>query len=200
MTVDISQSTEIKIVAVGLDSKKNFTKKIRINVLTESNVVFTADKYYSLPSVPILLKWNITHAKDVELVGNGKVDKVGEIVVTPQETTIYVLKVTDAFGTSEHPLKIQMLPIPHVKTLNIPTPGLDNSLDIKVSISTPELNEKIPNVEIMGVKLKAPLVPSLTELQLDTKLTKSIEKQVDLWAEFKSLYSYFRNKILSNER
>ena len=93
-----------------------------------------------------------------------------------------------------------MLPLPHVKTLNIPIPDFNTSLDINLNIPTPELNTRFPDMEVMGVELKAPFVPSLTDLGLDAKLTKRIEKQVNLWADIKSIYTYYRNKILSHER
>ena len=198
--IEIEKATDIKLVALGLDGKRTFIKNLRINVFSESDVVFTADKYYSLPDIPIQLSWNVNHAKEVELVDVGKVNSSDSIVVSPKDTTIYKLKVTDAFGTKEHTLKIQMLPLPHVKSLNIPTPEFNHSFDINLTIPTPELNTKFPNVEVLGVELKAPFVPSLSELELDTKLTKRIEKQVNLWADIKSLYSYYRNKILSHER
>lgn len=185
---------------MGLDGKRTFNKNLRINVFSESDVVFTADKYYSLPDVPIQLSWNVKHAKEVELVDVGKVNSSDSIVVLPKDTTIYKLKVTDAFGTKAHTLKIQMLPLPHVKSLNIPTPEFNHSFDINLTIPTPELNTKFPNVEVLGVELKAPFVPSLSELELDTKLTKRIEKQVNLLVDIKSLYSYYRKKFLSHER
>lgn len=198
--IEIDKSTEVKLIAVGLDGKRPFTKNLRINIFSESGVDFTADKNYSLPNVPITLSWNVSHAKDVELIGVGKVDAVGSVVVNPKETTTYRLMVTDAFGTKEHSLKIQMLPLPHVKTLNIPTPDFNTSLDINLIIPTPELNTRFPDMEVMGVELKVPFVPSLTDLGLDAKLTKRIEKQVNLWADIKSIYTYYRNKILSHER
>lgn len=198
--VEIEKATDIKLVALGLDGKRTFIKNLRINVFSESDVVFTADKYYSLPDVPIQLSWNITHAKEVELVGAGKVDSNGTLTVTPTETITYVLKVTDAFGIKEHSLNIQMLPLPYVKTLNVPTPQFNNALDVKISIPTPDLRTKFPNVSLMGIELKAPFVPSLSELKFNTKLSKKTEEQINLWNDIKSIYTYFRNKILKDER
>lgn len=198
--IGIEKATDIKLVAIGLDGKRTFSKTLRINVFSESDVVFIADKYYSLPDVPIQLSWNVSHAKEVELVDIGKVDFIGTIVVSPEDTTIYKLKVTDAFGTKEHTLKIQMLPLPHVKAFNVPTPEFNNSMDINVSIQTPNLSNKFPNVNLMGVELKAPFVPSLTELKFDKKITQRIERQINVWADIKSLYIYYRNKLLKDER
>lgn len=198
--IEIDKSTEVKLIAVGLDGKRPFSKSLRINIFSESGVDFTADKNYSLPNVPITLSWNVSHAKEVELIGVGKVDAVGSVVVYPKETTTYRLMVTDAFGAKEHSLKIQMLPLPHVKTLNIPTPDFNTSLNVNLTIPTPELNTRFPDMEVMGVELKTPFVPSLIDLKLDAKLTKRIEKQVNLWADIKSIYTYYRNKILSHER
>lgn len=199
-TATIEQSTDVVLVAVGLDGKRNFSKKLRINIFSESNVVFSADKYYSMPSVPIQLSWNTSHAKDVELVGHGNVDSIGTKVVVPTESTTYTLKVTDAFGTKDYSLRIQMLPLPYVKALLVPTPQFDNSLEVKLSVPPPDLQTKFPDVTLMGVELTAPFVPSLSELKLDTKLDNKIKNQVNLWSEIKSIYTYYRNKILKYER
>lgn len=200
VTAEIEMSTKVKLTAIGLDGKREFSKTLNINVFTESDVNFSVDKCYTLPTVPIKLSWSVTHAKEVELVGKGKVDKDGEIVVTPDETTIYKLKVTDAFGTKEHQLKVQMLPLPHIKALNVPTPEFNNTQSIKVLVPTPDLRTKFPEVKVMGVELKAPFVPRPKEIKFDEKLTKRLEKQINLWADIKSIYSHFRNKLLSHER
>ena len=96
----------------------------------------------------------------LKVIGVGKVDAVGSVVVYPKETTTYRLMVTDAFGAKEHSLKIQMLPLPHVKTFNIPTPDFNTSLNVNFTIPAPELNTRFPDMEVMGVELKAPFVPS----------------------------------------
>lgn len=196
----IEQSTDVTLIAVGLDGKREFNKKLRINIFSESEVTFSADKYYTMPSVPVQLSWNTSHAKAVELVGHGKVDSNGTMAVAPTRTTTYILKVTDAFGVKEHSLNIQMLPLPYIKALNIPTPQFNNALYVNISTPTPDLRTKFPKVAFMGVELNAPFVPSLSDLQLDTKLTKRIEKQINLWNDIKSIYTHFRNKILKDER
>ena len=219
MSVEIEQSTTIKLRAMGLDGERAFEKILRINVFSESEVSFTADKYYSLPNVPIRLSWNVSHAKDIELVGVGTVNATGEYIFTPKETTIYILKVKDAFGTQEHPLKIQMLPIPYVKTLEIPTPQINNTWDIKVTIPTPKVNvslhtnitdttlglgAKTPNIDVMNVKLNAPFAKDFISLninsKLNTEITKRIKKHFSLWANIKNIYSYYKHKISNHER
>lgn len=199
-SIELEKSTDVALVVLGLDGKRFFKKSLRINFFSESEVIFEADKYYSMPNVPVHLSWNILHAKEVELVGSGKVDFVGSEVVKPTETSTYILKVTDAFGTQEHSIKVEMLPLPFVRELKVPTPSFNKDVKINISIPTPNFQIKFPNIEMMGVKLKALFVPSLTELNLDTKLTKRIERQINLWADLKSLYFYYRNKLLSHER
>lgn len=198
--LQIDNSTEVKITAIGKDGKRKFTKSVRISSFNESNVEFTADKLYSLPNVPITLSWNVEHAKEIELDGHGKVKPQGSIVISPKNTETYRLKVTDAFGTREHELKIQMLPLPHVKALNIPTPQFSNTMNVDVSASLPNVNISFPKINVMGVEFNAPLVPELTDLDLDVKITNRISKQINLWADLKSLYLYYRNKLFSHER
>lgn len=196
----IDQSTVIRIEATGLDGIRKFNKQLHVNIFSESEVLFAADKYYSLPNIPIKLTWDIKHAKEIELVGTGKVANIGELIVEPKETSTYVLKVTDAFGTKEHSLEIQMLPIPHVKALNIPTPQFNNSTEVKITIPPPNLQRIFPNINVMGVEFNAPLAPEFSEIELDKEFAKRIGKQVGIWADIKSIYSYYRNKLLRHER
>ena len=85
--IDINSHTDIRLNAVGLDGERIFSKKISINVFSESDVQFTADKLYSLPEVPIKLTWLIKHGKEAKLKDFGKVDLSGEKIVVPKETT-----------------------------------------------------------------------------------------------------------------
>lgn len=198
--LQIDNSTEVKIIAIGKDGKRKFSKSVRISSYNESNVEFTADKLYFLPNVPIILSWNVEHAKDIELDGHGKVNPQDSIVVSPKNTETYRLKVTDAFGTKDYELKVQMLPLPHIKTLNIPTPQFSNTMNVNVSASLPNVNISFPKINVMGVDFNAPLVPDLTDLGFDVKMTNRISKKINFWADLKSLYFYYRNKLLSHER
>ena len=200
ISISIKQPTIIAVNAIGLDGEREFQKHLQINIFSEADVVFSANRYYTMPSVPVQLSWSVSHAKEVELIGHGKVSPSGSIIVYPQTTSIYTLKVTDAFGITEQDLKIQMLPIPHIKTFSIPTPQLNNKLNITISIPAPNIQTKLPHVSLMGVELKAPFIPSLSELGFDIKPNERIKKQINLWTSIKSIYTYCKNIIFKYER
>ncbi|MGP1499672.1 MAG: protein kinase domain-containing protein [Porphyromonas sp.] len=200
ISISLKQPTIIAVNAIGLDGEREFQKHLQINIFSEADVVFSANRYYTMPSVPVQLSWSVSHAKEVELIGHGKVSPSGSIIVYPQTTSIYTLKVTDAFGITEQDLKIQMLPIPHIKTFSIPTPQLNNKLNITISIPAPNIQTKLPHVSLMGVELKAPFIPSLSELGLDIKPNERIKKQINLWTSIKSIYTYCKNIIFKYER
>ena len=194
--VEFDKETEVKLLVTGLDQKRIFSKLQRINIFTESNVEFSSDKQYSMPGVPIRLTWDVSHAKKVHLMGFGDVKPQDSIVVEPTSTTIYKLKVDDAFGQKEYSIKIQMLPLPQIK-INVPTPNLSVTTDVDLKIPPPTYAPTFPNVNIMGVEMKAPFVPSLEEAGLNVKLSNRLIKQINLWADIKSIYYYYRKKILN---
>lgn len=175
--VEISSHTDVKLNVVGLDGKRLFTKKITLNVFTESDVQFTADKLYSLPEVPIKLAWFIKHAKEAILKDFGKVNLSGEIIVTPQKTTTYILIVKDAFGEHNHPLTIHMLPLPQVKTLLVPTPQIVNNISITVRQPKFNIDARFPKVDIDWIKAEVPQVPSFTDLGLNIELSPPLPKK-----------------------
>jgi serine/threonine protein kinase len=191
----INKTTEFRLDVIGLDGEKHFGKTIRIGSYNESEVVFTADKLYTMPHIPVTLSWNVQHAKNVELIGFGKVDNRGSQIVEPEEVTIYKLKIIDAFGIKEQSLKIQILPIPRIQ-INVPTPNVSNSVNVNISIATPNVSVQFPNVNLMGVKLEMPHIPSLAESGLDIKLSDKLSNATTIWSELKSLYSYYRNKLI----
>lgn len=193
--IEFEKVTDVKLLVTGLDGKRVFSKLHRINIFTESDVTFTSDKRYSMPGVPITLSWNVSHAKVVQLVGHGDVETKGSMVVEPKVTTEYKLRVGDAFGVKEYPIKIQMLPLPQIK-VNVPSPDLSATTNIDFKISPPTYTPKFPNIEVMGVELNVPSIPSLDEAGLDVKLTNHLEKQINLWVDIKNLYLYYRNRLL----
>lgn len=189
------KTSEAKLIVYGLDGVRKFDKTIKIYVFNESGVTFTADKLYSLPGVPIELKWSVTHAKYIQLVGHGYVEPTGSIIVEPVRTTEYILKVGDVFGLKEHRVRIQMLPIPQIK-VNVPTPDLSAVTNIDFKLEPPTFSPSFPNIDVMGVELKTPHIPSLTDVGLNVKLTERISKQINFWIDLKNLYFHYRNRLL----
>ena len=196
----LGQTTKCQLNVVGLDGKRIFTKSEKIGVFSDSETEFFSDKSYTLPSVPIKLSWRVQHAKEVELEGMGKVDFVGSQIFEPREDSTYKLIVIDAFGRKEHTIDVRMLPIPCVKSLQIPTPEFTNTMNVNLKLPQVELSSMFPKVELLGVELKTPFVPSLTDAELNVKLTNTMSSQSNLLDEVKSLFNYYRRKILDHEK
>ena len=191
----IDAKAEIKLNVLGLDKERIFSKSIKINIFSESEVTFTADKKYSLPNVPIKLTWNIRHAKEATISTIGKVNLIGDAIVSPKESTTYILTVKDAFGESEYPLKIQMLPLPYIKALNIPTPKFNNEAKITVEVPKPIYISSMPDIKVMGVELNTPHIPSLEESGIKVDLSNRIDEQISIWQRIKNIYSYYISKL-----
>lgn len=98
----------------------------------QAEVTFSADKSYTLPSVPVVLEWKTKHTKKVILLNHREVKDSGSIVVTPDKPTTYTLRVTDEFGVKEYQVKIEMLPIPKIQFVKTPLPNIAQTLRLNV--------------------------------------------------------------------
>lgn len=180
--VNPDSTTTYEIQAVGLDKKTIFSKKITLYVLSDSNIVFATNKQYTYPRIPVLLNWNVQHAKFVELVGYGHVDHEGSKVVEIDKDEIFVLKVTGAFGVKTEQVHVKVLPLPIISSLLVPMPQINYRTSININqtklqpligtptnlctnISIPPLIE--PNYETIKVEMNKP--PIFHTYSLDLK-------------------------------
>lgn len=162
VVVSPASTTTYTIRATSIDEKQQLEKTITISVLEGSSALFEADKLFSLPKIPVIIKWNVKNAKDVFLDDN-PVAHNDKIVKEFEEETTLTLRVVDAFGTYEKALTIKMLPLPVIRTVLAPTPNLVQNtqiinmvprLDFDVeepvlSFKTPEFVDSIPKFRAM---------------------------------------------------
>ena len=174
----------------GIEVKKVLTVK----VFDESRISFSADKLYVYPRIPIRLTWNVKNAKHVWL-GDEEVSHQGEKVVEQDKATTYILKVEDEFGIKEERICVNMLPVPQVKSLLVPTPYINNNLSVRIVQPQYNVSVEIPEITVMGIDLKVPKVPSLKDSGLMVDLSLPELKRPSLLKEFKSLFRYYYNKI-----
>ena len=149
MILHLEETSDITINVLALDNKTIISKNILIEILNESEIEFTSDKQYSYHKVPITLSWNIKHAKKAEL--NGKeVDFESSKIVTIDKDTTYTLKVQDEFGVKEKSITVRMLPLPVIKSILIPTPKIENTINIHQYIPRQNVDVRIeiPHIEI----------------------------------------------------
>lgn len=157
--IDCYNTTSVEIDAINRDGKTHVLKSIRIEVCKECKIDFSADKEYTLPSVPVKLSWNVTNSKTIKL--NGKtVEGQGNIVVTPNKDTEYKLSAHDAFGVTSKSITVRMLPIPVMKSIMVPTPNIEKEItiedniprtnvqvDVNAQVTNPNLNLELPKIE-----------------------------------------------------
>lgn len=173
MVVSPSSTTTYTIRATSIDEKQQLEKTITISVLEGSTALFEADKLFSLPKIPVIIKWNVKNAKDVYLDDN-LVAHNDKIVKEFEEETTLKLRVVDAFGTYEKALTIKMLPLPVIRTVLAPTPNLVQNTQIinmvprlNVDIEEPVLSFKTPEFVDSIPKFRAmPHIPNPKKIKI----------------------------------
>ncbi|MBR1688584.1 MAG: hypothetical protein IJ710_08680 [Prevotella sp.] len=139
LIVSPADTTTYRISATAKDGPKVTTEELTILVIDASQVQFEADKVYSLPSVPITLTWNVEYAHNVKL-NNELVKHSGRKVVEIEKDTVFTLTVEDEFGIVDHPLTIQMLPLPFVRSVLVPTPNIRKNINVINKVPRPNIN------------------------------------------------------------
>lgn len=186
------QSTTIyTIKALALDEETVFDEKLQIGVFDECTIEFKADKYYIYPTIPVALSWNVTNAKSV-MLNSEPVEAFGTKVIEPEKAVTYVLSAEDEFGFKEKRIDIQMLPIPQVKTLLVPTPNLTSNLSIHITQPKYSVGVRFPTINIDWIKMEIPKVLSLADLGVKVELLLPKTTRIDT---IKRTYRYIKNKI-----
>jgi serine/threonine protein kinase len=175
--VNPDTDTTYTLVVIGLDKFTQFTQSIAIQVRKPADIVFESDKQYTLPGVPVELKWKVSHCSKVTLDQN-EVQKSGTTVVTPSEDSQYTLVVEDEFGETAKTLSIQMLPLPIVESIMVPVPKIERNLSI--SYNPPQFNHevKIPLVNTEFGKLELPNIPDLKDSGYYVELKESPQRKL----------------------
>lgn len=163
-------TTKYKIEALSLDDKNIFTEELYIGVFDECTIEFIADKYYIYPKIPVILSWKVTNAKSIEL-NSETIESEGSKMVEPDKAIVYILKVEDEFGIKEKQVRIDMLPIPQVKSILVPIPNIVSNMSISIQQPKYNVDVKIPQIDIGWVTMEVPKVKSFTEEGLFKKLS-----------------------------
>lgn len=169
---------------IALDKKTIIDTPITIEVYPEAEVQFNSDKEYVFPSIPFTLSWQVKNAKQIKLNGE-YVKAVDSLTYTDgiEKNTTYTLSVTDEFGTKDYPLTIKMLPIPQVKTILVPTPHINEKINVSVNvpdfkfIDTPilKLNCYEQNYPFSSIRMK-----SISEMSSLNKIIAKIKNKLSL--------------------
>lgn len=190
-------STTYTIKAMALDGITEVSKSVSIGVFAESEVLFKADKTFTFKEVPVTLSWNVKNAKSVSLE-NETVPLVGKKVVTTDKEKCYVLEVEDEFGTKQVPLTIKTIPLPQIKTVLLPLPKLEKTVQVQHNIPAPkvELNVQMQelSVDMQGVNVN--LNPAAIKFaKLNSLHPLSIKIGSSLRSRFKTAIDIIMNKV-----
>ena len=150
-------------------------KTVSIRVFDECSIDFKADKYYIYPTIPVVLSWKVTNAKQIILDGE-LVEAEGRKVIEPKKATSSILQAEDEFGIKEKRIDIQMLPVPQVKTLLVPAPKITNNMSICIKQPRQSAEVRFPAIHIDWIKAEVPKVPSLTDLGINVELSPPLPK------------------------
>lgn len=163
----LDEKTTFKI-DVKPETGPAFSKQTTVAVFDKCEVSFMADKLFVFPRVPINLSWEVKHAKKVWLDGE-VVPSIGRKTVEQTKATSYILVVENELGKMEQKLDIEMLPIPQVKTILVPTPKIVNNLSI--TVNQPKYNAEVvfPLINIGIITVEPPQIKTLPEAKLAPK-------------------------------
>lgn len=190
-------STTYTIKAIALDGITEVSKSVSIGVFAESEVIFKADKTFTFKEVPVTLSWNVKNAKSVSLE-NETVPLVGKKVVTTDKEKCYVLEVEDEFGTKQVPLTIKTIPLPHIKTVLLPMPKLEKTVQVQHNIPAPkvELNVQMQELSVDMQGLNVNLNPAVIKFaKLNFLHPLSIKIGSSLCTRIKTAIDIITNKV-----
>lgn len=176
---------------IGLDGNRVFKHEFRIDVFEEARVLFEVDKNITLPHVPIKLSWKVENATAVELVGFGNVAHSGEEIIDCDREKTFTLKVTDVFGTTEYNQRIRMYPLPLIRSILVPIPQINQTINVETHIERKSLyvsinanTSKIPNFKGINADI---FVPSMGFHSLSFPLTAPWKQKIK---EYKNIFKH----------
>lgn len=193
MTLDLNTKSNLKLIAIGLDSQTVYEKSLTINVFNQAKYQFNADRLYTLPDIPVNLTWDVEHAKKVELQGFGKVKPKDSLTVKIEADTKYILSVTDEFATYTKEVEVKMLPLPTINTINVPTMELSNTLNVTINIPAINTNIPYPIIKIPNIDITLPTGKYENISSIYSSISEC--KRPSLLSEIKSLFTHYFNKI-----
>lgn len=186
--IRLDESSKIMLKCLALDGKTIFREEIEIKVFKEAKIKFVSNRKYTIPEVPVEISWDVENSKSVELKGYGKVSSQGTREISVKEETTFTLVVTDEFSVQEQSVVVKMLPLPVVKSISVPIPGLNKPLSVIINIPNPEFRIEIPQIKLPNINFKIPDSPNMSNVfESISEKTRSITSEIT-----KFIYSLFK--------
>ena len=190
--VDVNEDTSYYLVVESEDGIR-VEKKLDVEIYDESAICFYADKNYSYPSLPIVLSWKVSHAQKIFL-DSEEVMSDGCKIVYPDKSTTYTLSTENELGKNQKVVKIEMLPIPLIKTIMVPVPDIKRDLHINIKRSQYNANLNLPEIKTKLIDIVYPSIPSLTDLGINVTLSPPLER-FSIRKTIKNIY----NKLIKKQ-
>lgn len=192
--VKFDETSEVVLETLALDGKTVYKKSFEIKVFNEAKISFASNRKYTIPEVPIELFWNVENSTSVELKGYGEVLPQSRKELSIKEETLFTLVVTDEFTTQERSILVKMLPLPTIRTISVPTPEFNSTLNVTINVPRINVEVKFPQINLHNVDLKMP-----STLDMDN-VFESISTKIrpNFLSEIKSLISHYFNKVCHN--
>ena len=184
ITTTLEETSKYELVVKTKDGQ-TLKKHVRIEVFDESEINFIADKYFVFPLIPVTISWSVTHAKNVWL-NDEKVDISGAVVKELTNDSLFTLKVEDEFGIKTKEISIQLIPVPRITSIMVPTPQFNNNITINVNVPRLNLSATLPTTQLNEIiDINAPFV----------NLNHVIEPNISIKKTIKSSISALFNKL-----
>ncbi|MEL6862767.1 MAG: hypothetical protein AAFP19_00040 [Bacteroidota bacterium] len=107
-TLEVSPNVATTYYLTVFGEGPSITQSFPIQVIRAKIIEFTSTDNSIDPGQPVLLKWNVQDAANIEISPGGytNLPAIGELVVSPQQTTAYSLKATNVNSEDQRDLVI----------------------------------------------------------------------------------------------
>lgn len=168
---------------------------------------FTSDKEVLIQGSEICISWEVENALKVNI--NNEINEVehsGSLVLNPQNNSDYILTATGFNETIVKKLDIKVFPTPIIKSIQIPIPIFQKSINLDVKLP------KFPNIELginsfsnnLNLNFNSSINSSFEEIEfnkLDNNFSRLDEKKCGLKQIFQAMNNTkIISKIFNNKR
>ena len=135
--------------------------------------VFKLDNELMLQGGEALLEWEVENAIEIEINnGIGKVKSSGKIALKPKCHSEFTIKVMGFSETIEKSLAIKVFPTPIIKSIQVPMPLYEKSINLNISM--PQFSEVNLEINMVNNNLQINMEPQITNPIFNRNLPKSI--------------------------
>ncbi len=195
--VAVEETTIFRIEAEALNNRTIVKKELTVYVYAESKIDFSIDKEYTFAGIPITLSWNVENA--LQTILDGEVVSANDHkTITIDKETSFTLTAVDEFGENKKTITARMLPLPIIKSIQVPAPSIEHTISLAQLENRPdvkvEINSQIDSIaeldadSIVGLTSQQVPICNMVELEYDTKnrTNRFINRIKELWKKRKT--------------